>query len=273
MSRRVRDTLPNVQELSGAPQGCPGVVGTPFRMSGSGRETLPDSRKSLPTTPGHLREDPDRSRTAERAFRPLPDIRAGLPDIQEGPSEHSRTSERASWTSERDSPPLPAIRVGLPTPPGHLGGPPEHSRTSGRVSRPLPDNRGAPRTSRNATRQLPDIRKGLPPLRDIWESVQTIPGPPGWPPELYGGPPKLSRGPPDHSQTSGMASQLLLDIREDLPTTPGPPRVLPDIWQCLPTTLRYPVGPPDHSWMTGRASSRPGGPPTTFGHLEGPPTQ
>ena len=36
------EALPNVQEWSGGPPGCPGVVGKPSEMSESGRETLPD---------------------------------------------------------------------------------------------------------------------------------------------------------------------------------------------------------------------------------------
>ena len=39
-----RETFPNVWEWSGGPPGCPGVVRRPSRMSGSGRVTLPDVR-------------------------------------------------------------------------------------------------------------------------------------------------------------------------------------------------------------------------------------
>ena len=73
MSGGRSESLPDVQEMSGVPHGClgvvmrpswmsgcgpesllevreapgeiPGVVGRPFRMYGSGRETLPDVRK------------------------------------------------------------------------------------------------------------------------------------------------------------------------------------------------------------------------------------
>ena len=41
----VLDALPDVQEWSGGPPGCPGVVGKPSRMFESGRESLPDVRK------------------------------------------------------------------------------------------------------------------------------------------------------------------------------------------------------------------------------------
>ena len=39
------EALPNVQELSGDPSGCQGVVRRPSQMSRSGRETLPDVRE------------------------------------------------------------------------------------------------------------------------------------------------------------------------------------------------------------------------------------
>ena len=35
----------DVREWSGSPSGCSGVVGSPFRMSGSGWETLLDNRR------------------------------------------------------------------------------------------------------------------------------------------------------------------------------------------------------------------------------------
>ena len=38
-------TLPDVRDWSGFPPGCPGVVGKPYRRSGSGREALPDVRE------------------------------------------------------------------------------------------------------------------------------------------------------------------------------------------------------------------------------------
>ena len=42
MSGSGQDALPEVQEWSDNPPGCPGVVERPSRMSGNGRETLPD---------------------------------------------------------------------------------------------------------------------------------------------------------------------------------------------------------------------------------------
>ena len=44
MSGSGRQAIPNVREWSGGPLGSPGVVGRPFRMSGCGREALPDDR-------------------------------------------------------------------------------------------------------------------------------------------------------------------------------------------------------------------------------------
>ena len=42
MSCSGREALEDVLEWLGGPPGCPGVVGRPSRMSGSGREALPD---------------------------------------------------------------------------------------------------------------------------------------------------------------------------------------------------------------------------------------
>ena len=39
--------LPDVQEWSGDPSGCPGVVGRLSQMSLSGRDALPDVREPL----------------------------------------------------------------------------------------------------------------------------------------------------------------------------------------------------------------------------------
>ena len=45
MSGSGREALPDVREWSGGPPECPAVVGRPFRMSGSGREALPKVRE------------------------------------------------------------------------------------------------------------------------------------------------------------------------------------------------------------------------------------
>ena len=59
MSQSGREALPEVREWSGDPQGCPGVVRRPYRMSarpsrifGSGRKTLPDVREWSGDHPG-----------------------------------------------------------------------------------------------------------------------------------------------------------------------------------------------------------------------------
>ena len=41
----VQEALPDVREWSGHPTGCPGVVGKPSRMFGSGQEALPVVRE------------------------------------------------------------------------------------------------------------------------------------------------------------------------------------------------------------------------------------
>ena len=54
MSGSGREALPNVREWSGGPPRCPGVVvkpsrmsGRPVRMSGSGREAIPDAQETI----------------------------------------------------------------------------------------------------------------------------------------------------------------------------------------------------------------------------------
>ena len=106
----VQEAISNVRKCTGVSLGCPGVVGSFSQMSRRGRDTLPN----LPYTSGHLIGPPghpggpfEQSRTSERtyrtsswasqtsgrAFRTLPDIR-----------EASWTSRRAShhsWTFGR----------------------------------------------------------------------------------------------------------------------------------------------------------------------------
>ena len=48
MSESGWEALPDIWEWSGVPLGCPGVVGIPSRMSGSGREIFPYIREALP---------------------------------------------------------------------------------------------------------------------------------------------------------------------------------------------------------------------------------
>ena len=48
----IREALPNVRELLRGPHGCPGVVGRPFRMSGSVLEVFPNVRERSGDPPG-----------------------------------------------------------------------------------------------------------------------------------------------------------------------------------------------------------------------------
>ena len=164
--------------MSVRPRGYPGVVRRPSRMSGSGWETLMEVREISGSVRKALLDVPG----ALLDYRKCSGGSHGCPGVVGKPS---RTSERASR---------------------HPGGPFEHSRTFERASR----------TSGRVSRQLLDIREGLPPLLDVRQRLPTTPG--------------HSGGPPDHSRTSGKAShhswtfgsvfQPLLDIREGLPTTP-----------------------------------------------------
>ena len=195
--RELVEALPNIREWLGVPLECPGVVrrrcrtsrsgGRPSRMSGNGRETLPNIQEWWEAHPdiqelsGNPLECPggslkclgvfkSPSRMSGRVFRPLSDMHESLtntpgnprgpPGHPGGPSEHSRKSERASRTSMRVSRPLPDIREGLRTTPGYPRG-------------------------------LPDIREGLPPLPDIREGLPNTD--------------KHLGGPPNHSQTSEKA--------------------------------------------------------------------
>ena len=47
MSRSGREAVPNVREWSGCYPKCPGMVGRPSRMSGSGQEILLNVQKAL----------------------------------------------------------------------------------------------------------------------------------------------------------------------------------------------------------------------------------
>ena len=51
MSGSDRDALPDDREWSGVPLGCPGVFGSPSRMSGSFREALPVVQEFLGSPP------------------------------------------------------------------------------------------------------------------------------------------------------------------------------------------------------------------------------
>ena len=52
MSGSGRETLPDVREWSGGPLECPGVVRSSSRMAGSGQEALLDVRELSRVSPG-----------------------------------------------------------------------------------------------------------------------------------------------------------------------------------------------------------------------------
>ena len=72
MSGSIWESLPFVREWSGGHSGCPEVLGRPSRMSGSGRETIPDLRKL--------------SGVPLKVFKSLPDVwgwRQALLDVRQ----------------------------------------------------------------------------------------------------------------------------------------------------------------------------------------------
>ena len=52
MSRSSREAHPDVREWSGGPPACPGMVGRPFRMSGSSWDALRYVREWSGVSPG-----------------------------------------------------------------------------------------------------------------------------------------------------------------------------------------------------------------------------
>ena len=96
MSGSVREALPDVWELSkayldvlewsGDPLGCPGVVGLPSQMFGSGCESLPDVREwsgDPPGCPGVVGSPTGCPRVVERQFRMSMSGQEALPDVRE----------------------------------------------------------------------------------------------------------------------------------------------------------------------------------------------
>ena len=85
MSESGRESLPNVQEWSGDPSKCLGVVGRPYRMfescreasrmSGSGRNTIPDVQESSGDPSDCLRVVGRPSRMCGSGWLALPDVR------------------------------------------------------------------------------------------------------------------------------------------------------------------------------------------------------
>ena len=79
----VRKALPDVREWSGGPSGCPGEVGRPFRMSGSGRKPFPDIQEWLGDPPGSLRVVGRPSQMSGNGWEALPDVRGGQETLQD----------------------------------------------------------------------------------------------------------------------------------------------------------------------------------------------
>ena len=73
----VRELSGGPTERLGVPPGCPGVVGRPSRMSGSGRESLPDVREWLRGPPGC-------PEVVERPYRMSGSGGEDLPDVWQG---------------------------------------------------------------------------------------------------------------------------------------------------------------------------------------------
>ena len=170
MFESCRDALQDVREWSrgpagclGCPPGCPGVVGWPFRiigsgressqmygsglrpsrMSGSGRETLPDDRKKSEKPPGCLRD-------------PL-----GCPSV----------FGRPSWKSGGGWEFLLDVWE-------RLGGPPRYPGVVGRPCR-MSGSGGSP------SRMSGSCRETLPNVQERWEALSDVRewsgGPPGCP--------------------------------------------------------------------------------------------
>ena len=208
------EALPDVCQCSADPPGCPGVVGGPpnvrktSRISGSGPKALSNVREWSGNPHGY----PGGPLRCLGVFR-RPSWMSGWPSWITG------VFVRLSRMSGSGRKTLPDIREGLPNTPRHLREPPGHLE---RVSR-----------------QLLDIREGLPPLLDVWQCLPTTPRHPGGPPTTPG----RSAASSDHSRTFGRDSRPLTDIRESLSTTPGHSR----------GTLKHLDGSPNHSRTSERA--------------------
>ena len=101
MSGSDRETLLEVQEWSGGPHGCPGMVGRPSRMSGSGRETVRYVWEAFPEVREWSRGPPKCLGVDERPSQmsvSCPEVWETLPDVQEPPGSPGvvRSSSRMS---------------------------------------------------------------------------------------------------------------------------------------------------------------------------------
>ena len=125
--------LPDVRQLSGGPPGCPGVVGSPSQMSGSGRESLPDVWEwsgGSPGCPGVVVRLSWISRSGRKALPDVWEWKGGPPGCQRVVGRRSRMSG-----SGRKAPRMSGIvRIALPDVRGWSGGP---LGCSGVVGRPF----------------------------------------------------------------------------------------------------------------------------------------
>ena len=128
MSGSGREALPDVQERSGGPPGCPGVVVSPARMFRSGREALLDVREWWGVPPKCL--------GVARGPPRCPGV-VLIPAQMDG-----RTSwmpKRTSRMSESGREALPDVRKWSEGPPGFPGvvGMPTRMSGSGREALPV----------------------------------------------------------------------------------------------------------------------------------------
>ena len=82
----VQEALPNVWEWSGYSLGCPGVIKRPSRMSGSGREALPDvwgGREALTDVQERSGVSPGFPGVVRSLSRMSGSVRKALPDVRE----------------------------------------------------------------------------------------------------------------------------------------------------------------------------------------------
>ena len=74
-----RDALLNMQEWPGGPPKCPGVVGSPPRMSGRPSRFFGSHRETIPVVRGGREAHPD----VRGPYRMTGSVRLALPDVQQ----------------------------------------------------------------------------------------------------------------------------------------------------------------------------------------------
>ena len=87
MSKSGREVLPDVQEWSGGPPGCLGMVRRPSEMSGSCRDAVTDVRESLPVVREWLGDHP--------SCLGVVGVHPGCPGVSERPSRMSGSGREA----------------------------------------------------------------------------------------------------------------------------------------------------------------------------------